>query len=166
DSYDYNTTYAVEVAVKTTGDYGSYSAPCQISTRAWTDLPIAIRQCGEVIAYRNSGINAYVIPNVSQYRFRFVNLNSNEESIITQTASFVSFGLLPSYVGGDAYSVQVAVRTTGDFGPYSAPCTITAPANTVAANLTANAATNFKVVASPNPFSDTFALSITEGASG
>ncbi len=165
-SYEYNTTYSVEVAIKTTGDYTPYSVPCNISTKPWSALPLAIRQCGVTYTNMYSPINAAVIPNVSGYRFRFTNLATNNVEVISQTLSYTNLAALTSYVAGASYSVEVAVKTTGDYGDYGTACTINAPAAAIASNGTTIANADFKVVASPNPFSDTFAVAITEGAEG
>ncbi len=166
DSYEYNTTYSVEVAVKTTGLYSNYSTPCNISTKPWSALPLTIRQCG--ITYTNiySPINASVIPNVSGYRFRFTNIATNDVQVITQTLSYTNLAALTTYTSGATYSVEVAVRTTGDFGDFGPACSINAPAAVIAANQTTSIATNFKVVAYPNPFSETFVLHINDAAKG
>ena len=164
-SYEYNTTYSVQVAVKTTGDYGDYSGACNISTRSWESLPLSIRQCGTTYTSKYRGINATVIPNVSGYRFRFTNLATNVEEVITSAISYTSLSALSTYVAGATYSVEVAVKTTGDFGHYGPACNINAPA-AIASNGTTIVSADFKVVASPNPFSDTFALDITEGSAG
>ena len=164
-SYEYNTTYNVEVAVKTTGDYSTFSTGCFINTRSWASLPLGIRQCGATYTNIYSPINAGVIPNVSGYRFRFTNLATNEVEVISQTLTYTNLAALTTYVAGASYSVEVAVKTTGDYGDYGPACTINAPA-AIASNGTTIANANFKVVASPNPFSDTFAVAITEGAEG
>ena len=162
-SYEYNTTYSVQVAIKTTGAYTAYGPACDISTLPWSALPLSIRQCGNTYTSIYKGINAGVIPNVSGYRFRFTNLATNVQEVITSAISYTSLSQLTTYVAGASYSVEVAVKTTEDFGPYGPACTINAPA-AIASNGTIVSNADFKVVASPNPFSDTFAVNVSTTA--
>lgn len=160
-SYEYGTTYSIQVAVKTTGNYTPFGVACTISTPAWSTLPLSIRQCGETYTSIYKGINAGVIPNVSGYRFRFTNIDTNESEIISQVLSYTSLSKLTTYVAGSTYSVEVAVKTTEDYGPYGAPCTINAPAAKSSNGITVKSA-NLKVKPYPNPFSETFSLDFSE----
>jgi hypothetical protein len=163
-SYEYNTTYSVQVAIKTTGEYTAYSAACDITTLPYSALNLSIKQCGATYTSQYAVINANVIPNVSGYRFRITNLATSVQQEITSVQSWITLNQVTPYVAGASYSVEVAIKTTGAFSPYGPACTINAPA-VIGSNGTVVTA-DFKVVASPNPFSDTFSLDITEGSAG
>ena len=163
-SYEYNTTYSIQVAIKTTGDYTAYGPGCTISTLPYSALNLRIKQCGVTYTSQYAVINANVIPNVSGYRFRITNLATSVQQEITSVQSWITLNQVTPYVAGASYSVEVAIKTTGAFSPYGPACTINAPA-VIGSNGTVVTA-DFKVVASPNPFSDTFSLDITEGSAG
>ena len=158
-SYEYNTTYRIQVATKTSGEYTAYLPACDISTLPYSALNLSIRQCGATYTNRYASINAFVIPNVSGYRFRITHLATSVQQQISSPISWITLNQITAYVPGASYSVEVAVKTTGDFGAYGAACTINTPA-AITNGTIANTA-NFKVIASPNPFSNTFSLEIT-----
>ena len=162
-SYEYSTTYSVQVAIKTTGAYSDYGAACDISTIPFASLSLSIKQCGVTYSNIYSSINASVIPNVSGYRFRVTNLTTLVAQVIDPAQSWINFNQISSFTAGGNYSVEVAVKTSGDFGPYGPACTITAPGAIAARQM---AAAEVKIVAFPNPFSETFALDITRGTEG
>ena len=164
-SYEYNTTYSVEVAIKTTGDYTAYGPACNISTQPYSALNLSIKQCGVTFTNSNASLNAAVIPNVSGYRFRVTNLVTLVQQEITTVQSWITLSQIIGYTPGNSYSIEVTIKTTGDFGDYGPACTINAAA-AITWNGIVSSSADFKVVASPNPFSDTFALEITEGSAG
>ena len=62
---------------------------------------------------------------------------------------------------GTTYSVQVAVKINGVWGPYGSACNVTTPGAVRTINI-ANAA--FKAIAYPNPFASDFKFDITTTA--
>jgi hypothetical protein len=89
---------------------------------------------------------------------------STQETITFDTANFwFSFRVnVPGYAAGEQYGVRVAVMTAGAWSPYGDACDITAPIAT--ARTTEEAAPSeanlFKPVAYPNPFANTFGISL------
>ncbi|MGV8995255.1 MAG: T9SS type A sorting domain-containing protein [Flavobacterium sp.] len=163
-SYEYGTTYSVQVAVKTSGDYTDYGIACDISTIPWENLAIGIKQCGLTYTNIYSPINARVIPNVSGYRFRVTNMSTMVSEEIVPANSWINLSQLTMYAANTVYSVEVAVKTSGDFGPYGPACNITSPA--AQSGNRVMAAEALAISAYPNPFSEVFSLNIARGTEG
>lgn len=163
-SYEYGTTYSVQVAVKTSGDYTDYGIACDISTIPWENLAIGIKQCGLTYTNIYSPINARVIPNVSGYRFRVTNMSTMVSEEIVPANSWINLSQLTMYAANTVYSVEVAVKTSGDFGPYGPACNITSPAGQSGNRVMA--AEDLAISAYPNPFSEVFSLNVARGTEG
>ncbi len=159
--YTYGTLYRIEVAVKSTGAYGGYGAPCEISS----PLVPALSACGGGVPLRTTPIATTSLPGVTQYRFQVVRQLDNATATIDRSYNWFNFNMLPAsaYTIGASYAVRVAVLSAGNWSPFSDACEITAPAGSgkgVAENDNAEAVA-FRVTAYPNPFTSDFNIGMT-----
>lgn len=133
--YHYDKTYSVRVMVQRNGVWMGYGPSCSISTpyvlgpgQAVTVIP---SQCGGVLSTINTHIETTNLPNVTGYRFRVTNVSDpsapNQVQIIDRNIHWFTLTMLPSYNYGATYTVEVAIRTVGDFSVYGSPCQVTAP---------------------------------------
>lgn len=164
--YNYGTTYRIEVAVKTTGDFSGYGAPCEVSSPA---IP-TLSNCGASVATNATAVAAASIPGATQYRFEVIRDSDNAMAVITRTNNYFTFNAVPApvFTAGASYSVRVAVMTSGVWSPYGNGCQITAPGG-VARNFTAEIAQDkpvgFEMTAYPNPFVSEFTVDLASGQS-
>ena len=158
--YNYGTTYSIEVAVRTTGSatFSGYGAACTVTTPAVPSLT----PCGGVVATSGTNVNTVSLNSVTSYRFVLTNFNTLEVTTIDRPLHWFRFSMVPDYVPGDVYGVQVAVMTSGEWSPFSDGCEITAPA--AARGSVKEEAIAFNAVAYPNPFADTFGIEVTTSA--
>ena len=103
---------------------------------------------------------------MTQYRFQIVNDATQASVTIDRAYNWFTFAMVPGYTPNAAYSVRVAVMTTGIWSPLGDACQITSPpsvsrhiAGTVVAETSAKAA--FTATAYPNPFAGDFRISLT-----
>ena len=164
-SYDYGTTYYVGVSVKTMGIFGPYSKLCPVTTISPQEFGFGIAQCGKTYTNIYSSINAGSIPLATEYRFLITRVFDGSQQIIDTYNTWINMSQFSFYSPSSEYSIAIAVRTSGEFSTFGNPCSIYSPPASIASGTTIVSA-DFKVVASPNPFSDTFALDITEGSAG
>jgi hypothetical protein len=161
-SFNYGTTYLVEVAIKTaTSNYSGYGSPCQVSTPLVPSLIAAF--CGKTIATKNTLIATSSMDKVTSYRFEITNTTTGATTITDRTSNWFTFGLLPAnvYAANTDYNVRVAVMTTGSWSPYGEACEIKSPATSRSSESSMSEMTTvFDVVASPNVFSSHFGLSL------
>ena len=157
--YNYGSSYAIEVAVKTTGGYTAYGNACTVYSPAVPTLAT----CGQNVATATTLVRTTAMNLATQYRFQVTRM-STQETITFDTANYwFSFRVnVPGYAAGEQYGVRVAVMTAGAWSPYGDACDITAPIAT--ARTTEEAAPSeaglFKPVAYPNPFASTFGISL------
>lgn len=149
--YNYGTVYTVEVAVKTTGDFGGYGAACEVSSPV---VP-TIAGCGTTVSTMTSNIATTSLSGATQYRFQVTRASDNASTTITRNVNYFTFNDVPAllYSAGELYYVRVGILTTGTWSHYGDACEITAPgAAAKPAALTETVATEFKAVAAPNPY--------------
>jgi hypothetical protein len=163
--YNYGTTYRIEVAVKTTGTYGGYGSPCEVSSPATPSLV----NCGGTIALKTTAIAATSLTGVSQYRFQVTRQSDNASATIDRSVNWFNFNMVPaaSYTAGAMYTVRVAVMSAGTWSPFGDACEIQAPTGTgkgIATATTATASAEFKAMAYPNPFTADFQLDVTSSS--
>jgi hypothetical protein len=157
--YNYGSSYAIEVAVKTTGGYTAYGNACTVYAPAVPTLA----SCGQTVATSTTLVRTTATNLATQYRFQVTRI-ATQETITFDTANYwFSFRVnVPGYAAGEQYGVRVAVMTAGAWSPYGDACDITAPIAT--ARTTEEAAPSeanlFKPVAYPNPFASTFGISL------
>ncbi|MFT3794889.1 LamG-like jellyroll fold domain-containing protein [Flavobacterium sp.] len=166
--YNYGTLYRIEVAVKTTGNYGGFGAPCEVSS---PPVPSLVN-CGGVALTGTQTIAATSVSGATQYRFQITRQSDNASTTIDRNANYFIFNSVPSsaFTAGALYSVRVAVMTTGTWSPYGDACEITAPGGTakaMAATATESETTDwFKAQAMPNPFTADFNIELSSSGNG
>ena len=161
--YNYGKTYSIQAAIKTGGAYSEYGPACTISSPALNLAFLSIKQCGTIYDLRSKVINAFSIAHVKMYRFRVTNMTTSQSQIIDSVNPWILFTQLTYYNHNTNFSVEVAVKVTGDFSDYGAACIITTSAAAKAASGLSLA--EMVVKGSPNPFVDTFTLSFSETVS-
>lgn len=154
--YNYGTTYAIEVAMKTNGAYSAYGNPCAITTPAVPSLT----QCGGNVATVTTNITTASIAQATMYRFEVTNQSTNVVTTVDRTINYFTLSQVAGYVVGVQYSVRVAVMTANTWSPFGNSCIITAPG---IASRPADEAVNFtsekfSVIGYPNPYTDRFAI--------
>lgn len=157
--YNYGTTYRIEVAVKTTADFGGFGAPCEVSSPS---VPTLVN-CNATIASGTSTIAAASASGATQYRFEITRVSDNAATTLSRNTNWFIFNSVPAQVftAGALYSVRVAVLTSGTWSPYGDACQITAPgalAKGIASGTTDSEIADFKASAYPNPFASEFVL--------
>ncbi len=142
-SYDYATTYSVRVMVRKSsnnvwlGYYGPaclYSTPPVIAPAGGAGTTQLQTYCGETLPTISTIISTTSLPGATGYRFRVTNTTTGAVQTLTRTIHWFSLTMLSSYNYGTTYAVDVAVKTTGDYSDYGAPCTVTTPAVPTLAN--------------------------------
>jgi hypothetical protein len=166
----YNTPYSVEVSVRNTDlNYLAYNAPCTITTPAYPTAQVRDAQCnGYLVPNTTAYVYADVVSGAAAYRFRvyLVDGSNNVVYDYSMDSSFNRFTLnnFPGLVAGTTYTVQVAVRMTGQsvFGPYNKQCTIVTPgaSRTLNSETALEVANVFEAIAFPNPFAENFKLEV------
>ncbi|MBD3581249.1 YDG domain-containing protein [Flavobacterium selenitireducens] len=160
EDFLYGRTYAIEVSVRTNGQYSAYGQPCNVTTPA---VP-QIVNCGAVIPTKGTLIATTSLNRVTSYRFQLTNLENFETTIIDRPLHFFSFNNVPGFVAGAQYSVSVALMTSGKWSDFGEACFITAPgSSTISRGVAANQADEtyhvaFRAVLYPNPYSESFAI--------
>jgi hypothetical protein len=166
----YNTTYSVDVAVRNTdGTYLSYGSVCNITTPLFPTTFLQDSQCDDYQVTSNTEtLFAESFSGAEQYRFLLTNeALSYSQSVdrFSRTVSLNNFtGLLPT----TTYSVSVAIQLNGVWGPYGKTCTIITPAiiegrilfTKSAGSMDSSFTGEFKAVAYPNPFANSFAINL------
>ena len=159
--YNYGTTYRIEVAVKTTGDFGGYGSPCEISSPPSPSLT----NCEATIATNNTIIACASLAGVSQYRFQVTRDSDGASTTIDRSSNYFTFSSVPPAIfsAGALYNVRIAVMSLGTWSPFGDICQITAPGlaskqEAVSPEMDQN---DFKAVASPNPFTSDFGINLT-----
>lgn len=158
--YNYGTTYRIEVAVKTTGAFGGYGSPCEISSPPSPSLT----DCEAVVATKNTIIACASLAAVTQYRFQVTRDSDSASTTIDRSSNYFTFSNVPVGIltPGAFYNIRVAVLTSGIWSPYGDACQITAPGVAAKAGFSVDEAvtTDFKVVAAPNPFNGNFGIDV------
>lgn len=160
--HNYGTTYAIEVALKTTDGYSQYGATCLVST---PEVPM-ITSCGQTLASPSAFVYTTSRNRTQSYRFELALLDEMDFPVSTQTidrpVQYFNFSMVPNYVPGGKYQIRVALRTADWYSPYGEPCYVNAPAmgrfdGSVEIK---NPDTVFRAVAYPNPYSEGFSLDV------
>jgi hypothetical protein len=159
--YNYGTTYRIEVAVKTTGTYSGFGAPCEVSSPY---VPMLVN-CGASVAHGTTPIATTSVSGAAQYRFQIMRISDNVSATIDTNANWFIFDALPAsaFSLGTLYSVRVAVLTTGSWSPFGDICTITSPVGTariIEPVDKSEITSEFKAHISPNPFGTDFTIKI------
>ena len=155
----FGTTYSVEVSLRNTdGSYLPYSLGCNISTRAFPTTTITAAQCGLTTPTSNTtNLEALIVAGATEYRFRLSNVTQPYSATITKFINKVALAEFVGLLPGTTYTVEVALKIDGTFGPYGAACNVT----TIGLTKTATAISNdFTAIAYPNPFASDFMFNV------
>ncbi len=160
--YNYGSLYRIEVAVKTTGAFGGFGSPCEVSSPAVPSLV----NCGGTVASGTTTVYATSVEGATQYRFQIVRQADNASTTIDRNSNWFIFNSVPAsaFTAGGLYAVRVAVMTKGTWSPFGDACEITAPGAVAKGGNTAGAEASvsdvFKATAYPNPYTADFSLDV------
>jgi hypothetical protein len=152
----YNTTYSVQVAVRNTnGVYMPYGPSCNVTSPPVPTSELIASQCDSTLSL-NTVIYATSFYGGTNYKFKVENTALGFSYIFVRPLPTFTLNQVPGLLQGQTYSVSVSVEVGTVYGPFGKICTITIPP---AAKTTATIS-EFKVIAYPNPFSDSFMLDV------
>ncbi|WP_170826827.1 MopE-related protein [Flavobacterium caeni] len=159
--FNYGTTYRVEVAVKTTGDFGQYGAACEVSSPA---VPTIDAYCGAVVPSGATNVATISSPGAQQYRFQILRVADNATTIIDRPIHYFTFDQIPSviFTPGALYYIRVAVMTANTWSPFGDACEVTAPGNAAkgVADVPQEPVAALRATISPNPFTSNFGIDL------
>ncbi len=159
----YGTTYSVAVALKNTnGSYLPYGPSCNITTPAFPTSEVVLSQCDYVATSTTQSISAVVISGATGYRFQLVNTSLSYSLSIDRAVNTFNLAMFPGLLSGTTYTVRVAVKIGGVWGPLTGkPCNLTTPGDPgnneggVIVRQDVNTSA-FNAIAYPNPFAANF----------
>jgi hypothetical protein len=126
-----------------------------------------LQNCGGNVAAKGTLIFSQVKQNITGYRFEVTRLTTGQVITLNNGTHYFSFNQVPFYATGEAYSVRVSVKTTGDYSAFGNACIINTPGqqqgNPAKENVKATAQ-DFAAVAYPNPYASSFALKLTSNS--
>ena len=158
--YTYGTTYLIEVAVKTNGEFSLFGNGCEVSSPA---VPTIV-QCDGVIPSANSLISTTSLNRVTSYRFEVTDMTTFETTIVERGQNYFNLKMVSVYTPGGQIAVRVGLKTSGVWSAYGETCYITAPGGTrtIAGQQGGDASPEmaFRVVSYPNPYMESFALDV------
>jgi hypothetical protein len=158
----YNTLFKVEVAVKNTnGTYLPYGPSCNVTTPLFPTTSLQDSQCDYVAASNNELVYAKLVANATNYRFNFTNTALSYGYTFDTVLRVFALNTVPGLTPNTTYSVKVAVKIGGVWGPYNKICTLTTPGTVKPTTAVTGAETNFNATAYPNPFAANFKLNVT-----
>ena len=159
-SYNYGTTYVVDVAVKTTGDYSEYGAPCNVTT---PNVPTLVNYCGgAIVPAKATYIYTSSLDKVTSYRFEVTRYTDEtlstavDVSQIDRNINWFTFNMVTNYSPNTHYGVRVQVMTSGTWSPWSDACEIVSPATARVTEVSSKDV--FSVKGYPNPYDNEFSL--------
>ena len=159
-SYNYGTTYVVDVAVKTTGDYSEYGAPCNVTT---PNVPTLVNYCGgAIVPAKATYIYTSSLDKVTSYRFEVTRYTDEtlstavDVSQIDRNINWFTFNMVTNYSPNTHYGVRVQVMTSGTWSPWSDACEIVSPASARVTEVSSKDV--FSVKGYPNPYDNEFSL--------
>ena len=156
-TFNYGTTYLIEVAVQTNGSFTQYGSPCTVTT---PDVP-TITVCGTQIATSGTIVATISKANTTSYRFEITNLETNQVTTLDRGLHWFRFNMI-TYVPGVQYGIRVAIMTSGGYSPYGNACVVTAPATARENDIKDETSiAMFDAVAYPNPFAGSFNLAVS-----
>jgi hypothetical protein len=155
----FNSIYSVEVALKNTdGTYLPYNTGCNISTPNFPTSEVRTSQCDYIALSNTESIVATIVSGATDYRFIMFNTALGYSYSIDRSVNTFNLNMFPGLTAGTTYSVQVAVKIGGVFGPYGKICNLTTPGG---ARVVETKPTNeFVAIAYPNPFANDFKLDV------
>ena len=155
------TTYFVEVALRNTdGTYLPYSAGCNVTTAPFPTTRIRPLQCNETgyqAISNTENFQAVIVSGATDYRFELTNTGLAYSSVLTRPLNTFNLNLFTGLLPGTTYSVRVALRIDGNWGPYGVSCKIITPGASKSVETISN---EFKAIAYPNPFAENFMFNV------
>lgn len=143
-NYDYATTYGVRVVLKVDGAFSGYSgASANVTTEAAPG--ILTPSCGAALASVNTTFYTKPLIAVTGYRFK-IKTPGQSDVIKDSSLQFFNFNSLTTLVYNAAYTVEVAVKTTGSYTPYGSVCNFSTPAPTLATSTCGSTLSNSGVI--------------------
>lgn len=124
-SYEYGTTYTIDVAVELNGLWTAYGYACNVTTPTPV-TKVRASQCGTTVATTATLVYADNVTGATQYRFRLIQ-GANVQTIDLTDSRAFSFDQVAYYEYGTTYTVDVAVEVNGLWGPYGTACNISTP---------------------------------------
>ena len=160
----YDTQYFVEIAVKKRDGvtYMPYGSFCIVRTPSFPSSFLEESQCNDYLAPSNdSAIFAVSYPGAEGYRFRLQNVGIGYSQTTDRVLRTISLNNFTGLTAGVTYSVKVALKVNGVWGEFSGKaCSVIVPSALKSLDAIIFAKERFEVLASPNPFSNTFAITI------
>lgn len=162
-SYDFGTTYTVDVASFVNGTWGAYGAACNVTTPAAPLTKLRDAYCGVTLNALNSNIYAKSMLGAEGFRFKVSN-GANEE-VYETTGMLFRLTYLTTIVpqNGTTYSISVAYNNGTAWSAYGDICSVTTPTGPIARPSVDNSVVSLEklqVKAYPNPFGDNFTIGL------
>ena len=155
----FSTTYFVEVALRNTdGTYLPYNTGCNILTPSFPTSEIRLSQCDYNALSNTESFVATLVSGATEYRFNIFNTSLGYTSTLDRTLNTFNLNMFSGLLAGTTYSVRVAVKIGGVFGPYGKICNLTTPGGTRMVATTK--VKEFKAILYPNPFAESFMLDV------
>jgi hypothetical protein len=152
------------VAFKTTGDFGAYGTPCEVSS---PPVPSIVNYCGATVPAMTTNVATLSLASVTQYRFQIIRASDNTTATVDRPIHYFNFNIVPAaiFIPGELYYVRVAMMTTSTWSPFGDACEIIAPGGTLkgipTTTVTETVSTSFQAAAYPNPFTSNFSIDVT-----
>lgn len=164
----YETPYSVSVAVKSSNHiWLPYGDACTITTPGMPIPKIQLSQCDLFAPPPSEWIYADEIPHASVYRFRLETIGFSEE-IDRPTRNF-NLNMFNNLQPNTEYTVRVSVKTGNNFCSYGKACTLVTPSNIGISRMAApgtEVGEQMDIIGFPNPFSDSFHVTIPAETKG
>ncbi|MES2747002.1 MAG: Ig-like domain-containing protein [Bacteroidota bacterium] len=162
----YGTTYSVQVALKNTnGTYLLYGPSCTITTPVFPTSEVVLSQCDYVATSNTQSISAVVVSGATNYRFQLVNSSLSYSFSIDRAVNNFNLSMFPGLQAGTTYTVRVAVRIGGVWGPLTGkPCNLTTPGVAPGGTRVIATSNDYVAIAYPNPFAANFMFDVQTSA--
>jgi hypothetical protein len=156
------TTYSVEVAMRNTdGSYLPYGTACNITTPAFPTSEIVLSQCDTVATSNTQTFNAVVVSGATAYRFQLTNSTLGYNFSVDRPIGNYRLSMFTGLVSGTTYTVRVAVRIGGVWGPLTGkPCNVTTPGIAPGGERLVVESNDFAAITYPNPFAESFMFDV------
>ncbi|GEP52546.1 hypothetical protein FNO01nite_32180 [Flavobacterium noncentrifugens] len=134
-SFDYATTYTVEIQLQRNGVYlGYYGDSCLVSSPAVLEeggaTAVSPSQCGIRIPAITTLISTTSLARVTGYRFRITDITPGGTGLvqtIDRPLHWFSLPMLAQYNYNATYTIEVSVKTTGAYSGFGSACEISSP---------------------------------------
>ncbi|WP_164974945.1 hypothetical protein, partial [Flavobacterium stagni] len=124
----YDANYSVSCAIRNLdGVFMAYGPACTIQAPKHPNTELRATQCNDyAVTSYTENINATLVRNAVQYRYRLYNVGQSYDYSVDKNANYFRLTDFPGLVPGETYSVQVAVKMPNqpDFGSFSKTCSI------------------------------------------